>query len=131
MAGRLARRAVVDDGVRAWTRSLAPRAVTAAAQAHAVPAGFMQRITEYPDDPHFAARGFLQEMHQPGLDAPIVVETGPFTAPGIPVPEARPAPEHGEHTRELATALLGLDDAGVDALLQAGVLEAPVAAGVA
>ena len=38
-------------------------------------------------------------------------------------PDVRPAPTIGEHTRQLAIELLGLDDAEVDKLLAAGVLE--------
>jgi hypothetical protein len=38
-------------------------------------------------------------------------------------PDVRQAPAIGEHTRTLATTLLGLTDAEVDALLEAGVLE--------
>jgi hypothetical protein len=32
----------------------------------------------------------------------------------------------GEHTREIATTLLGLTDSEVDKLLEAGVLEGPL-----
>jgi hypothetical protein len=38
-------------------------------------------------------------------------------------PDVRRAPMLGEHTREIATSVLGLDDAEVDKLLAAGVLE--------
>jgi hypothetical protein len=50
-------------------------------------------------------------------------ETRTFTAP-----EITPAPELGQHTREIARELLALDDAEVDRLMAAGVLEESVAA---
>jgi crotonobetainyl-CoA:carnitine CoA-transferase CaiB-like acyl-CoA transferase len=126
-AGRLAHRDEVDGGVRAWTERHAPREVTRILQDAGVAAGFMQRITEYEDDPHLTAREFLLTLEQPGLD-PMPVEAGPFRAAGIPVPATAPAPEHGQHTRELAGSLLGLDAEEIEALLAAGVLEEPVAA---
>jgi crotonobetainyl-CoA:carnitine CoA-transferase CaiB-like acyl-CoA transferase len=42
-----------------------------------------------------------------------------------------PAPQHGEHTREICATILGLDEAEIDALLEAGVLEEPAGALVA
>ena len=38
-------------------------------------------------------------------------------------PDIRPAPDLGEHTRQIARDLLGLDDDEIDRLLAAGVLE--------
>jgi crotonobetainyl-CoA:carnitine CoA-transferase CaiB-like acyl-CoA transferase len=38
-------------------------------------------------------------------------------------PDVRPAPAIGEHTREITTSLLGLDDEEVDKLLATGALE--------
>jgi crotonobetainyl-CoA:carnitine CoA-transferase CaiB-like acyl-CoA transferase len=38
-------------------------------------------------------------------------------------PAIRKAPDLGEHTRQIARELLGLDDAEIDRLLAAGVLE--------
>jgi crotonobetainyl-CoA:carnitine CoA-transferase CaiB-like acyl-CoA transferase len=43
---------------------------------------------------------------------------------GEPTIEAAPA--SAAHTREICTTLLGLTDAEIDALIEAGVLEAPL-----
>jgi crotonobetainyl-CoA:carnitine CoA-transferase CaiB-like acyl-CoA transferase len=126
-AGRVARRAEIDAHLTAWTARRAPREATQLLQSVGVPAGFMQRADEYEDDPHLAAREFLVEMEQPGME-PMLVENGPFRATHIPAPEITPAPEMGQHTREITRELLALDDAEVDRLIAAGVLQESVAA---
>lgn len=124
-------REFTDELVRNFTSRYSPREVSARLQAHGVPAGFMQRLDEYADDPHFAARGLLQVMHQPGLPEPLLTENAPARTRGLADPDVRPAPFLGEHTRSTCHRLLGLDDTEIDALLAAGVLDewrAPVSA---
>ena len=100
-AGRLARRAEIDEQLTAWTRARPPREVTATLQAAGVPAGFMQRAAEYQDDPQLQARDFFRTFEQPGLE-PIRVENAPFRSERIPVPatSAR-ARARGAHARDL------------------------------
>ena len=43
----------------------------------------------------------------------------------LPAARVAPAPELGEHTREIAAEWLALSDAEIDALIDAGVLEEP------
>ena len=124
-AGRIARRAEVDERLAAWTRTRAPRAVTALLQAAGVPAGFMQRGEDYPDDPQLQARDFFRVLEQPGLD-PIMVDNMPFRSERIPPPPPSRAPELGEHTREVCVELLGMAPGEVERLLTAGALEEPV-----
>ncbi len=124
-AGRLARRAEIDERLAAWTRERAPRAVTAALQAAGVPAGFMQRAAEYEDDPQLQARDFLRTFEQPGLE-PMAIEAAPFRSERIPAPANSPAPEPGQHTREICTGLLGMEPDDVDRLVASGVLEEPI-----
>ena len=122
--GRLARRAEIDEHLTRWTRALHPREVTATLQAAGVPAGFMQRPTEFEDDPQLQAREFLRVLEQPGLE-PRPVDNAPFRSQRIPAPAETPAPEPGEHTREICTGLLGLTTDEVDRLIASGVLEEP------
>jgi crotonobetainyl-CoA:carnitine CoA-transferase CaiB-like acyl-CoA transferase len=124
VAGRMGRQDEIDKHLAAWTRERSPREATAALQAAGVPAGFMQRPAEYQDDPQLQARDFFRVLEQPGL-SPRPIETAPFRSEGIPVPAGAPAPEPGEHTREICTGLLGMDDREVDRLLAMGVLEEP------
>ena len=86
----------------------------------------MQRPDEYEDDPQFGARDFLRTFEQPGL-APLRIEHAPFRSERIPAPANPPAPEPGEHTREICTSLIGMDDDEVEQLLVAGALEEPPA----
>jgi crotonobetainyl-CoA:carnitine CoA-transferase CaiB-like acyl-CoA transferase len=123
--GRLARRAEIDERLTAWTRERRPREVTSTLQAAGVPAGFMQRAAEYEDDPQLQARDFLRTFEQPGLE-PMAIEHAPFRSELIPAPANAPAPEPGEHTREICTGLLGMDPDDVDRLVASGVLEEPV-----
>jgi len=122
-AGRVARRAVVDAAVGEWTRRHPPRTAMQLLQQAGVPAGMMQRVTDYPDDPHLQARRFFRRMEQPGLGGLIPTENGPARFRRVADPDIRPAPFPGQHTRELAARLLGLNGPEIDDLVAAGVLE--------
>ena len=63
-------------------------------------------------------------LEQPGLE-PRAVDNAPFHSQRIPAPAKNPAPEPGEHTREICTGLLGLKTDEVDRLIASGVLEEP------
>jgi crotonobetainyl-CoA:carnitine CoA-transferase CaiB-like acyl-CoA transferase len=125
VAGRVARRAEVDAGISAWTAAYTPRVAAAILQRHGVPAGFMQRPDEYEHDPHLIARGFLRTFEQPGLE-PMRIENRPFRSELIPAPAHVPAPEPGEHTRQICGEVLGLDDYEIDRLVAIGALEESV-----
>ncbi|WP_431906551.1 CaiB/BaiF CoA transferase family protein [Nonomuraea jabiensis] len=124
-AGRRAHRGLVDAAVTAWTSDTPPREVMERLQAAGVPAGAMQRVIEYLDDPQLAARGFLREMRHPHIGHAMRTENGPATFGGVADPELRPAPLAGEHTRTVAAKLLGLAEPEIQALIEAGVLEEP------
>ena len=121
-AARLAHRAELDRRLGAWTSERSPREVTRLLQHAGVPAGFMQRPDEYEHDPQLQARDFLRSFEQPGLE-PRKIENAPFRSEQIAAPPAAVAPEPGAHTREICDQLLGMTDAAVDALVEAGVLE--------
>ena len=125
MAGRLARRPDIDEHLTEWTRERPPREATATLQAAGVPAGFMQRAADFEDDPQLQVRDFLRTFEQPGLE-PMRIENAPFRSERIALPANSPAPEPGEHTREICTGLLGMDADEVDRLIAGGVLEEPV-----
>ncbi|MFV3411217.1 CaiB/BaiF CoA transferase family protein [Pseudomonas sp. NY15436] len=122
-AGRLALRAEVDEMVGAWTCGLSPREVTVRLQAAGVPAGFMQRLSEYRSDPQFQARGFIRNLEHSGLPEALPTENRVVHALHMPEPDLRPAPYQAEHTREIAARLLGLTAQEIDVLIAAGDLE--------
>ena len=66
-------------------------------------------------------------LEQPGLE-PRAVDNAPFRSQRIPAPADIPAPEPGEHTREICTGLLGLTTDELTRLIASGVLEEPAQA---
>jgi crotonobetainyl-CoA:carnitine CoA-transferase CaiB-like acyl-CoA transferase len=123
MAGRLERRAEVDDLVRAWTSQRSPREVTHQLQGVGLPAGFMIRLSEYRDDPHFKARDFIRSLEHEGLSEPLPTENRVVQSRYMPEPPLRPAPYQAEHTRQLAASLLGLQPDQIGTLIADGDLE--------
>ena len=125
LAGVDARRAradEIDDRIREWTAAQSKDAVAAACQRHGVPAAPMLTGAEQTTDAQFVARGFAVEIEQPGV-GPLVLDGAAFRGARMVGPDIRPAPDLGEHTRQIARDVLALDDDEIDRLLAAGVLE--------
>jgi crotonobetainyl-CoA:carnitine CoA-transferase CaiB-like acyl-CoA transferase len=116
------RRVLGDRDITEWTRTHAPREVMERLQAAGVPAAMMMRPDDHEHDPHLRSRGIQRELDQPGLGV-VPVEDGPFRSEAIPPVRITPAPEQGEHTREICASLLGLAESEIDELFAAGVLE--------
>ncbi len=127
-AERIANRELLDRHLAEWTRTLPPRAVMERLQAAGIPAAMMMRPDDHESDPHLLSRGVSRELHQPGL-GDVRLEDGPFRSRNIPPIRVSPAPEHGEHTREICAAELGLSPAEIEALLAGGVIEEPLLTG--
>ena len=68
------------------------------------------------------ARGFPVPVEQPAVGT-ILFEGPAFFGTAMAPPVEAPAPWLGEHTEAIATELLGLDEAEVERLIGAGVLE--------
>jgi crotonobetainyl-CoA:carnitine CoA-transferase CaiB-like acyl-CoA transferase len=120
--GRLEARAELDRRVAEWTSSRTDHEVTDILQRAGVAAGFMMYASDMPDDPHLLARGYPQPVTQPPVGA-MKFEGPAFHATAIPEPLVAPAPELGQHTREICRTLLQMDDAEVSKLVAEGVLE--------
>jgi crotonobetainyl-CoA:carnitine CoA-transferase CaiB-like acyl-CoA transferase len=123
-AGRAERRAEIDSSLETWTRARDPREVMETLQAAGVPAGMVAHARHHMEDPHLAARDYPQPIEQPGY-GPLVLEGSPVRGSALPPARLAPAPELGEHTREIAAEWLALSNAEIDALIDAGVLEEP------
>ncbi len=121
-AGRLARRADLDDRVAAWTRDHDARRLTELLQSAGVAAGFMMTATRMVDDPHLVARGFPVPAEQPGCDG-LILEGPAFHSASIPDPRPVPAPGLGQDTIDISRDLLGLDDEEIATLVNDGILE--------
>lgn len=122
-AGRDAQRARIDAAVSAWTQALSPDEAAARMQAAGVPAAPMLRVMELPEFAAFAGRPFFARLTQPQFAEPIVVDHVPLGSEHLAAPPLGPAPEMGEHTRDLAATLLGLAPDEIERLLAEGVLE--------
>ena len=120
--GRRARHDEIDAGIAEWTAARTDREAMETLQAAGVPAGMMMYALDQPDDPHLAARGYPRPIHQPGT-GDLTLEGPAFHSEAMAGPIIEPAPELGQHTRDIARDLLGFDDDEIEKLISAGVLE--------
>jgi crotonobetainyl-CoA:carnitine CoA-transferase CaiB-like acyl-CoA transferase len=122
-ADRVSRRTEIDAAVTEWCRLHAPREVMERLQAAGVPAAMMQRYSDLAKDPHLTARGFLHELDQPQIGAPLPVDLASAQFENIEDPSVRISPVQGGDTRAVCSELLGLSSAEIDDLVLAGDLE--------
>ena len=122
--GRKKLRQEINEKVAEWTATMTPREVMQRVQAHGVPAGAMLSSFDQFTDPHFIERGFLVPVEQQEV-GPLTFEGPAFRGSGMTGPHIVQAPLLGEHTREIARALLGLNDDEIERLIADGVLEIP------
>jgi len=95
--GRAAQMQRIDDAIAAWTSQRSPQEVMRVMQEAEVPVGPIYSIADIAADPHFQARGMIQEV--------MAADGEPLKVPGIvPKLSATPgairsqAPRLGEHT---------------------------------
>ncbi len=105
-AGRVQRVAEIDAAIGVWTAPRSVAEVLAALDAAAVPAGRIYTVADIAADPHYAARGMLDEV--------LLADGSRLAVPGI-VPKLSRTP--GRHRRVAPT--VGQDTAAVLAALQA------------
>ncbi|MCE8025424.1 CoA transferase [Halomonas sp. MCCC 1A11058] len=86
-----------------------------------VPAGPINDFAQALDDPHYQARGMVQEMEHPVIGR---MKTIGFASKlsGTPPQIRRPAPLYAQHTDEIM-AELGLDEARCEELRRKGVIK--------
>jgi formyl-CoA transferase len=118
--GRAAQMARIDDAIAEWTSRRGQAEVLAAMEAAEVPAGRIYSAADIAADPHYAARGMIQEI--------VAGDGEPLKVPGIaPKLSATPgairsaAPNLGEHTEEVLRGL-GYDEARIGELRTKGVI---------
>ncbi len=115
------------EALEAWTAERTPAEAAEVLQAAGVPAGPMLRLPDQLTDPQLVERGAFRTLEHPELKAPIPTNAHVARFSTIPDPPLRPAPLPGEHTVEIATNELGLDETRIAALIEAGVLQVPAA----
>ena len=86
-----------------------------------LPASPIYQIDETVRDPHLAARGMFIEVNHP-LAGKYKTANNPIKFSLTPTERKTPAPTLSQHSREVLTKILGLSDAQVDELINAGVV---------
>ncbi len=95
--------------------------LVSALQARGVPAACVLTSAEVLRDEQLRSRGFWRALLHPVLGE-ITAPAAPFVTDGERTGPERAAPLLGEHTRELASSLLALDDDEIDVLVAEKVL---------
>lgn len=118
--GRVARVQELDDAIGAWAHTLPVDAVLAALDAAGVPAGKIYTVADIAADPHYAARGMLQQL--------AMADGSQLTVPGIvpklsltPGGQRSNAPALGQDT-EAVLREVGLTSEQIAALRARGVV---------
>ncbi len=96
---RCAQRAVLDTAIATWTRTLPAKAAEARLMAADVPCSRLYDIADCANDPHFLARGSVQEVTDPLIGR--TLHPGPAIRLDGDAPDgvvAWPGPAVGEHT---------------------------------
>lgn len=123
--GRDHNRIRIDAAVTEWTVRHSPARGMELLQSAGVPAGAVMHAAELPGSEFYAQRrAFREELHPHGKE-PYVLENAQLHSQRIADPPLGQAPLLGEHTVEIATTVLGLDDAELRDLLARGVLQTP------
>jgi formyl-CoA transferase len=120
-AGRVKRVEELDAAIGAWTLARPVDEVLQALDAASVPAGRIYTVADIAADPHYAARGMLQQIRLDDGDL--------LTVPGIvpklsrtPGAHQRNAPRLGQDT-EAVMRELGISDEQIAALKSRGVIK--------
>jgi benzylsuccinate CoA-transferase BbsF subunit len=95
--------------------------LAAALQRRGVPAAAVLASDDLLADAQLAARGFWRRVEHPVMGE-LSSPAAPFVADGARTGPTRAAPLLGEHTREIASSLLGLGDEEIEELEAAEVL---------
>ncbi len=114
--------AELDGPIAAWTAGCEPLAAAEALQAAGVPAAPVESYRDLLDgDPHLRARGFFEEVAHAEAGS-WRMERPVWRFSEAPAHIRINAPSFAEHNRWAFHALLGLDDAALDALADGGVI---------
>ena len=117
--GRLANRDLVDRELSAFTARHAPRALMDLLQAAGVPAGMVQRSSDHQEDPQLAHRRFFHPLEHPEMGL-VPYEGHAYQISGYDHGPRFPAPCLGEHTYQVLSEVLRLDDDEIARVMGSG-----------
>jgi crotonobetainyl-CoA:carnitine CoA-transferase CaiB-like acyl-CoA transferase len=118
-AGRRAEIDAIDKELAAFTIRHEPLQLMAMLQTAGVPCGMVQRSSDHQLDPQLAHRRFFRPLVHPEMGE-VPYEGHQFRISGYDNGPRLPAPCLGEHTYEVLTDVLGLDDDEVAEVLGSG-----------
>ena len=121
MTTRAQHMAETEAVVTAWTSKLPKAEVFAATRRHRIPCAPVRTAPEVMNDPHMHARGMLERIDHPELGN-IVVPTTPLRLHGADKVATIPSSTIGQHNDEIYGGWLGLTEAELTDLRQAGVI---------
>ena len=112
----------LDERVNAWTAQLSVDEVEAAMIKYSIPAGRVYRAPDMIADPHFQAREAIIEV-ETATRGPLKMQGAFPKLSATPSGVRRPAPQTpGMHNSEVLSEVLGLDDAQLAQLGEAGAI---------
>lgn len=119
-AGRVVHEREIDAVIEGWTHSLDSADALALLEAARVPSGPIYSVADMLGDPHFIARGLFEEVEVDGRPLKI-----PAMVPKLSATPGRtdwPGPAVGAYNEEIYRDLLGLGEAELARLRDAGVI---------
>lgn len=114
----------VDETVGGWVRKFTRAEAFDRLMVRQVPSAPVKNISEVLHEPHFRQRGAVVPLDHPVMGPLLVLGSPMHLSEADPLPPS-PAPELGQHNREILGELLGMGGEEVDALEAAGVLGPP------
>ncbi len=119
LRGRKAQQGEIEAAIGAWTAGQDRYELMAKLQAAGVPAGAVQRSSDLLQDPQLAHRHYFHSLQHPEMGL-IPYEGHQFRIAGYDNGPRFAAPCLGEHTWEVLTEILGIDEGAAAEYLAAG-----------
>ena len=122
--GRIQYSGLVDEHLSAWTAGQHAEALATRLQNAGIMAGVVENGRDLLHDEQLRVRNFLEAVRHPpeaGIGERRYIGR-PWKLSGAALAITRPAPQLGEHNREVLTKLLGYSDAEVDAMKKSQVI---------
>lgn len=112
----------IDEAIARWTRNRSKHEAMTTLQARGVPAGYVADSADVRNDPQLAQRNYFQEVIEQSV-GPVMAPAAAYTLSETPAHAALASPGIGEHTWEVCSSILGIDEERIADLLVSGAIE--------
>jgi CoA:oxalate CoA-transferase len=119
---RVAHYSETEALVNAWTTARTRAEIFAATSKYKIPCAPVRDLEEVMNDPHMHGRGMLETLHHYDYGDPIVLGNSPLRIHSADKVPTQLSPHVGEHNRQVYHDVLGLSDAAIERLREAGVI---------